>query len=57
MEWDTGAAHAVVLAAGGRVLDTAGESLRYNKEDLLNPHFLVLGERPIPWREALAASR
>lgn len=55
MEWDTGAAHAVVLEAGGRVVDTSGEDLVYNKENLLNPYFLVLGEREVPWREALAA--
>lgn len=41
-EWDTGAAHAVAVAAGRRVLarDTR-EPLVYNKENLLNPHFLV----------------
>ena len=42
MEWDTAAAHAVVKYAGGRVCDTAGEELRYNKNDLHNPEFLVL---------------
>jgi len=57
MEWDTGAAHAVVLGAGGRVLDLEGEPLAYNKENLLNPYFIVLGERPVPWREALAATK
>ena len=57
MEWDTAAAHAVVAAAGGRVVDFAGASLRYNKEDLHNPHFLVLGRRAVPWREAYAATR
>ncbi len=42
MEWDTGAAHAVVLEAGRRVLDHAArEPLRYNKESLLNPWFIV----------------
>jgi len=41
MEWDTAAAHAVVLGAGGSVVDLQGEPLRYNKEDLLNPFFLV----------------
>ncbi len=56
MEWDTAAAHAVVLAAGGRVLDFAGRPLGYNKENLLNPYFIVLGERPIPWRQAFAAA-
>ena len=57
MEWDTGAAHAVVLEAGGRVINTEGEALAYNKENLLNPHFLVAGERPVPWESALAAAR
>jgi 3'(2'), 5'-bisphosphate nucleotidase len=56
MEWDTAAAHAVVAAAGGDVLDLEGRPLRYNKEDLLNPHFIVLGRRSIPWQEALAAA-
>ncbi len=57
MEWDTGAAHAVVLGAGGQVLDLQGEPLAYNKENLLNPYFIVLGERSVPWREALKASK
>ena len=42
MEWDTAAAHAVVRAAGGRVCDLKGVELRYNKQDLHNPEFLVL---------------
>jgi 3'(2'), 5'-bisphosphate nucleotidase len=46
MEWDTAAAQAVVCAAGKEVLiyDAAGGILgpvRYNKENLLNPWFLV----------------
>ncbi len=57
MEWDTAAAHAVVTAAGGRVLDFEGRPLRYNKEDLHNPYFIVLGERSVPWRAAWAATR
>ncbi len=42
MEWDTGAAHAVVNGAGKRVnvYDGDGE-LVYNKVDLLNPWFVV----------------
>ena len=44
MEWDTGAAQAVVEAAGGKVYKEPGrEKFVYNKENLLNPHFLVLG--------------
>jgi 3'(2'), 5'-bisphosphate nucleotidase len=56
MEWDTAAAHAVVSAAGGEVLDFEGRPLEYNKENLLNPHFIVLGRRSVPWREAFAAA-
>ena len=41
MEWDTAAAHAVVIAAGGTVCDSAGAELRYNKPDLHNPEFFV----------------
>lgn len=41
-EWDTAAAHAVVLAAGGEVVELDGKTLQYNQKDsLLNPHFLV----------------
>ena len=43
-EWDTAAAHAVVEAAGGQVLEYPGmHPLRYNTRlhTLLNPHFLV----------------
>ncbi len=42
MEWDTAAAHAVALEAGRKVVEHgSGEALRYNKENLLNPHFFV----------------
>jgi len=43
MEWDTAAGQAVVVAAGGSVLQTDGTPLEYNKENLLNPHFIVKG--------------
>lgn len=43
MEWDTAAAHAVVTAAGGQVLTPEGRELLYNKENLLNPFFIVKG--------------
>ena len=72
MEWDTAAAHAVVVAAGGAVYEydaalpveayssdgaeraEQGDDqenamrhapcpLRYNKENLLNPYFVVSG--------------
>lgn len=43
MAWDTAAAHAVLVAAGGLVVDAASrQPLRYNQQDsLLNPHFLA----------------
>jgi 3'(2'), 5'-bisphosphate nucleotidase len=42
MEWDTAAAHAIVNEAGLKVVQTAsGKDLVYNKENLLNPYFLV----------------
>lgn len=42
MEWDTGAAHAVVLEAGRKVINLeTGEPLSYNKPSLLNPWFVV----------------
>jgi 3'(2'), 5'-bisphosphate nucleotidase len=40
-EWDTAAAQAVVEVAGGAVTDLEGEPLRYNKDDILNPWFIV----------------
>ncbi|MCR4921545.1 MAG: 3'(2'),5'-bisphosphate nucleotidase CysQ [Bacteroidaceae bacterium] len=42
MEWDTAAGDAIARAAGCCVIDPqTGRPLRYNKEDLLNPWFLV----------------
>lgn len=42
MEWDTAAAHAIINAVGLKVLEFGKETeLRYNKENLLNPYFLV----------------
>ena len=47
MEWDTAAAHAVLVAAGGRLLDPGtGDELRYNKDNLLNGWFVAEGKRP-----------
>ncbi|HXG28796.1 MAG TPA: 3'(2'),5'-bisphosphate nucleotidase CysQ [Nevskiales bacterium] len=49
-EWDTAAGQAVVEQAGGRVCTTDGAPLRYNQKDsLLNPDFLVIGEPDYPW--------
>ena len=55
-EWDTAAGDAIVRAAGGQVLRLDGAALRYNKEDLLNPFFVAVGARAVPWQEAWQAS-
>lgn len=42
MEWDTAAAHAVVLESGKQVVEyETNSALKYNKEDLLNSWFIV----------------
>ncbi len=49
-EWDTAAAHAVVIAAGGQVVKLDGSPLAYNaKAELLNPHFLVYADASRDW--------
>lgn len=44
-EWDTAAGHAIVSAAGGKVLiaDSETRELQYNKPEVLNPWFIALG--------------
>ena len=42
MEWDTAAGQAICSAAGLKVIDRqTGEEMKYNRENLLNNHFLV----------------
>jgi 3'(2'), 5'-bisphosphate nucleotidase len=49
-EWDTAAGQAILEAAGGQVLDTHGNPLRYNMRDtLLNPHFVAVGDASRAW--------
>jgi 3'(2'), 5'-bisphosphate nucleotidase len=42
-EWDTAAAHAVLVAAGGKVQTQEGQPLVYGKENILNPNFIAAG--------------
>lgn len=46
-EWDTCAAHAILKHAGGKLHkytnELLSEELVYNKENLLNPHFVCVG--------------
>lgn len=47
MEWDTAAAHAILKAAGGEILQAPAmhTPLTYNKKNLLNPWFLAQGNK------------
>lgn len=47
MEWDTAAGDAVLRAAGGTVLDAAGEVLGYGKSGLRNGPFVAWGRAPL----------
>ncbi len=45
MEWDIAAGHAIINAAGGKVIHAgSNEELTYNKENLLNPHFIAVSK-------------
>jgi 3'(2'), 5'-bisphosphate nucleotidase len=46
MEWDTAAGQALLEAAGGRVVDAAGEALTYGKPGYRNPGFVAWGAMP-----------
>ena len=53
-EWDTAAAQAIVEHAGGQLVQLDFSPMTYNqKESLLNPYFLVLGDPDFDWRSAL----
>ncbi len=49
MEWDTAAGHAVLAAAGGKVLAPGGEPLTYGKPGFRNSFFIASGTLvPVP---------
>ncbi len=53
-EWDTAAAHGIVSAAGGEIVNLQFQPLRYNsKAGLLNPHFIALADPLYPWQPLL----
>ena len=55
--WDTGAAQAVVEAAGGGVFAPTGKSLHYGRPaETLNPHFLACPGEPSAWPSIIAGS-
>ena len=53
-EWDIGAAHAVLRAAGGEVYQFNRAPLDYNaKESFLNPEFVAVADRDFDWWDLL----
>lgn len=55
-EWDTAAAQCILEEAGGQLLTTEGQALRYNtKESLLNPEFFAVGKNPKNWSNYIDA--
>ncbi len=53
-EWDTAAAQAIVEQAGGKIVQLDFSDITYNqKECLLNPFFLVLGDPKFDWQGEL----
>jgi 3'(2'), 5'-bisphosphate nucleotidase len=54
-EWDTAAGHCLLDETGGAIYDVEGRPLRYNqRESLLNPHFLAVGDVTANWPQRLA---
>lgn len=47
MEWDTAAGHAVLLAAGGRVVGLDGRDMHYGKDGYRNTEFVAWGTRAL----------
>ena len=53
-EWDTAAAHCIVIQAGGYITKTDMSALEYNtKDSLLNPFFFVFGDDSRDWSQYL----
>ncbi|MFK7864541.1 MAG: 3'(2'),5'-bisphosphate nucleotidase CysQ [Pseudohongiellaceae bacterium] len=54
-EWDTAAAHAVLLSSGGQIVDLNFAPLRYNqKPELLNPEFLAIADSSFDWQSIVS---
>lgn len=52
-EWDTAAAHCVLLVAGGTLTDRDGNPLLYTKKSILNPWFIACGRGDEDWSKHL----
>ena len=57
-EWDTGASHCIIEQAGGSIIDSEFKLLTYNqRETLMQPDFLSLGNKKTPWRDIIKPHR
>ena len=45
MEWDIAAGHAILLCAGGEILNLNGEKIKYGKKSFKNDSFIALGKK------------
>jgi 3'(2'), 5'-bisphosphate nucleotidase len=53
-EWDTAAAHAILRAAGGDIVNAGFQPLRYNeRSSIINPDFFALGDCRAFWASLL----
>jgi 3'(2'), 5'-bisphosphate nucleotidase len=57
-EWDTGASQCILEQAGGSIVDSEFNPLSYNqRESLMNPDFIALGNPVIPWRDIITSHK
>ncbi|AWB56496.1 3'(2'),5'-bisphosphate nucleotidase CysQ [Colwellia sp. Arc7-D] len=57
-EWDTGASHCIIEQAGGSIIDSEFKPLTYNqRETLMQPDFISLGNKEIPWQDIIKPHR
>jgi 3'(2'), 5'-bisphosphate nucleotidase len=57
-EWDTGASHCIIEQAGGSIIDSEFKPLTYNqRETLMQPDFISLGNKEIPWQDIIKSHK
>jgi 3'(2'), 5'-bisphosphate nucleotidase len=57
-EWDTGASQCILEQAGGNIVSCEFLPLTYNqRESVMNPDFLSLGNNNIAWRDVIRAHK
>ena len=53
-EWDTGASQCIIREAGGDIYAADFSELTYNqRESLVNPDFVVLGDQQVDWQKVV----